>query len=364
MTNYTLYGAPVSLFSGKARAYLRWRGVKFEEVLTTIDVMREIVPQIGWPVIPVMRGKDGTLVQDTADIIAHVETEQVAQNVAHTSVYPQNPLVNFVSELFHVYGDEWLVLPAMHYRWNHNEDWTYSEFGRMAAPEADAQTQIEIGKKRGQMFKGFVPMLGITDETRDCIEWSYEAFLDEFSAHLSTHNFLLGGRPCLADFAFYGPLYAHLYRDPASGELMKTRAPKVAAWVERLRVGDYGVEEIVNELPQTLLPLLRRHFREHLPVLLATNKLLGDWADGQDSGAEPPRAFGMTSFEIGGCQGKIIARPFSLYRLQAALDIYASLNSEDKAQADVLLKATGGEALIDFKIAARLTRRNYKLVLA
>jgi len=78
-------------------------------------------------------------------------------------------------------------------------------------------------------------MLGITEETRGCIEHSYEAFLDEFSAHLQQHKFLLGGRPCLADFAFYGPLYAHLYRDPASGEVMKSRAPKVVKWVERLR---------------------------------------------------------------------------------------------------------------------------------
>lgn len=358
MSDYTLYAAPVSLFSGKARAYLRWRGVDFKEVLTTTDVMREIVPKIGWPVIPVMKTKAGVYVQDTADIIAHVEAQRQGP-----SVHPQDPLLNFVSALLHVYGDEWLVLPAMHYRWNHNEDWTYGEFGRMAAPDDGAKAQYEIGKKRGQMFKGFVPMLGITDATRGCIERSYEAFLDEFSAHLARHDFLLGGRPCLADFAFYGPLYAHLYRDPASGDIMKARAPKVTAWVERLRDGCSGEGKLTLEAVPTLLPLLTRHFTEHLPILLATDSLLGGWAQNQDSGAELPRAFGMTPFMIGDCEGQIIARPFSLFRLQDAMDIYAAMDSANKARADSLLKSSGGEALIDFKGAARLGRENYKLVL-
>lgn len=359
MTNYTLYAAPVSLFSGKARAYLRWKGAAFEEVLTTTDVMREIVPKIGWPVIPVMKIRGGELVQDTADIIAHVETDYPAP-----SVHSQNPLLNFVSALLHVYGDEWLVLPAMHYRWNHNEDWTYGEFGRMAAPDAALDTQYAIGKKRGQMFKGFVPMLGITDATRGGVEQSYEAFLDEFSAHLEKHDFLLGGRPSLADFAFYGPLYAHLYRDPASGDLMKSRAPKVAAWVERLRDGEYGDGALVETLPPTLLPLLKRHFEEHLPVLLATNKLLKAWTKDQETGAELPRAFGMTPFKIGGSEGQIIARPFSLFRLQAAMDIYEKLEGHNKTQANAVLEATDGAALSEFKMGARLTRKNYKLVLA
>ena len=358
MSRYTLYAAPVSLFSGKARAYLKWKKADFEEVLTTTDVMREIVPQIGWPVIPVMRGQGGALVQDTADIIAHVEAAQ-----GGVSVYPLDPLLNFVSALLHIYGDEWLVLPAMHYRWNHNEDWTYGEFGRMAAPEASPSAQYEMGKKRGQMFKGFVPMLGITEATRGCIETSYEAFLDEFSAHLSEHDYLLGGRPCLADFAFYGPLYAHLYRDPASGEIMKSRAPRVAAWAERLTDANYNEGALASDVPPSLLPLLKRHFTEHLPVLTATNRLLAAWAENQDSGAELPRAFGMVPFSIGDCGGQIIARPFSLYRLQDAMDIYAAMDSASKAKADALLAATGADALREFKLAARLGRANYKLVL-
>lgn len=105
-------------------------------------------------------------------------------------------------------------------------------------------------------------MLGITDQTISAIENSYKAFLDEFSAHLEKHSFLFGARPSLADFSFYGPLYAHLYRDPASGEIMKSHAPRVAAWVVRLLKGEDGSGDIVDDdcVPETLYPLLSRHF--------------------------------------------------------------------------------------------------------
>lgn len=358
---YTLYSSPPSLFSGKARAYLRWKGVPFTETLVTASVMKDVLlPTIGWPVIPAVKMPDGTLVQDTADIIDNIEATH-----PKPAVRPETPLQRFVTELLHTYADEWLTLPAMHYRWNYNNEWIIGEFGRSAAPDADADTQYQIGSKNANKFRGFVPVLGITPDTIPGIEASYLSFLDEFSAHLEHHDYLLGGRPSLADFAFYGPLYAHLYRDPASGEIMKSHAPKVAAWVERLLQGTKTDGEVLanDAIPETLLPILKRHVTEHLPVLIATNAMLGAWADANPD-AELPRAFGMTPFSVEGCEGQTIAKPFSLFRLQAALDIYAAMTPAEKSKADSLLDNIGGSALKTFQITRRLERRNYKLSLA
>ena len=56
MPGYTLYGADVSYYTGKARAYLDWRGVDYVEELATQQVYRDIIlPSVGWPVIPVMK---------------------------------------------------------------------------------------------------------------------------------------------------------------------------------------------------------------------------------------------------------------------------------------------------------------------
>jgi len=362
MTSYTLYGSQASLFTGKARGYLRWKGVDFTELAINEQIMKEIIlAKVGWPVFPVMETPGGDIVQDTADIMQTIEAAQPTP-----SVHPDGPVQRFVSQLLQTYADQWLVVPAMHYRWNYNEDWIYSEFGRSGAPDATPEEQYELGKARGQMFRGFVPMLGINEETIPGIEASYEAFLAEFSAHLDSHPYIFGARPSLADFAFLGPLYAHLYRDPASGEIMKRLAPNVANWTERTISGEGGDEQLIggDQIPETLLPILRRAMDEHLPVLLASLEHFKIWLDTADAGAELPRAFGQAPFTQGGRTGQIITASFSLFRLQAALDEYAAMDTDAKARADALLEQIGGAALKTFALPSRLERRNYKLHLA
>jgi len=361
MANYTLYGSQASLFTGKARGYLRWKGVEFTEKSVNEDIMKNIIlKHVGWPVIPVMETGSGKIVQDTVDIIAEIEAEE-----AGPSVMPEGAVQRFASELLHVCADNWLLIPAMHYRWNYNEEWIYSEFGRSGSPEATPEEQYKLGKARGQMFRGFVPMLGINDETIPGIEASYEAFLSDFSAHLEVHPYLFGGRPSLADFAYLGPLYAHLYRDPASGEIMKRLAPKVADWTERTTAGERGTADLVagDMVPDTLLPMMTRHMTEHLPVIEATNVQFAEWLKTAEAGAELPRAFGQAAFTQGGRTGEIITNSFTLFRLQAALDIYATMDDAARAHADALLDKIGGAALKTFALP-RLERRNYKLHLA
>ncbi|HPE49674.1 MAG TPA: glutathione S-transferase C-terminal domain-containing protein [Hyphomonas sp.] len=363
MPGYTLYGAEVSYFTGKARAYLRWRSVDFDEVLSTREVFRDIIlPKVGWPVIPVAAMPDGEIVQDTADIIAHVE----AREPLKPSVQPEGPLQRFVGELLHLYADEWLVIPAMHYRWTYCEEWAYAEFGALSAPDVSPAEQLEIGRAMGQMFRGMTPMLGVTPETIPGIEASYEAFLADFSRHLEAHPFLLGGRATLADFAFIGPLYAHLLRDPYPGELMRRIAPRVAEWTARTHAGAKDVSPLPadDSVPETLLPILQRQMREQLPALQATIALFASWLESAAPGADLPRGFGMIPISIEGRTAEAAARAFPLYRLQGALDAYAALDPATKARADALLSEAGSEVFTSLRLPARLTRRNYRLALA
>ncbi|MBA4228476.1 MAG: glutathione S-transferase [Hyphomonas sp.] len=363
MGGYTLYGAEVSYFTGKARAYLRWRGVDFCEALATQAVYRDVIlPKVGWPVIPVMVTPEGEVVQDSADIIETVE----AREGLFPPAVPEGPLQHFVAQLLHLYADEWLTLPAMHYRWNYNEDWAYAEFGAISAPQASRGEQYEIGKKNGQRFKGALPILGVHAETIPGIEASYEAFLGEFSAHLERHPFLLGGRPCLADFAFIGPLYAHLYRDPTSGELMRRLAPRVADWVERTHAGERGAGDLMAEdaIPETLEPLLARQMREQFPALVETARLFDAWAGEAAAGAFVPRGLGEIWIDIEDTRGSAQARTFPLYRLQAVTDAYDAMDGAAKARADALLARVRGAPLKDFRLSKRLVRTNYRLALA
>jgi len=362
MTGYTLYGSEMSYFSGKARAYLRWKGIAFTEVAPTPEIMNaEILPKIGWPVIPVLKTPDGDFVQDTADIIAFFEGP-----TGPDSAIPDTPLQKFVTYLLQLFADEWLTLPAMHYRWNHNEEWIYGEFGKSALPDGTLGQQYEAGKATGARFKGFVPMLGITPETAPGIEKAYEQFLADFSAHLEKLPYALGTRSSYADFALIGPLYAHQYRDKFSGEHMKRTAPKVAEYVERVIAGQGRVGELIplDDIPKTLLPILRIALAEHLPVLINTNNQFKEWAATADPQSEVPRGVGMSPFSTGGSEGMIASRTFSLLRLQDALDTYQLMMPSDKRRADAFLSAVGGDALKTLRVEPRLTRRDYKLALA
>ncbi len=363
MNHYVLYGAEVSYFSGKARAYLRWRGADFEERLATREVYRDVIlPKVGWPVIPVLELPDGTAVQDTADIIDTVEALEAAAPPA----LPEGALQRLASRLFELFADEWLVLPAMHYRWNYNEDWAYREFGAISAPDAPLAEQYAIGKKNGERFKGAVPMLGVSEDTRDGIEAAYETFLRDLSAHLERHPYLLGERASLGDFALNGPLYAHLLRDPESGRLMNKLAPRVVDYVRRVQAGEGKAGALAPDdtVPETLSPILRVQMREQMPVLVDTANLMGKWAAGMTPGADLPRGFGTIDFETGGFEGSCAARSFPLWRLQAVTDEIDAMTEADKVRAEAWLDSLGGAPLMTFRLPARLARRDFRLKLA
>ncbi|MEP2989880.1 MAG: glutathione S-transferase [Parasphingorhabdus sp.] len=360
---HKFYGGPLSLYSGKARAYLDWKGVDYEEILSSTEVYKDIiVPRVGRPVIPVMVTDEDETLQDTTLIIDHFEKE-----LGGPSVYPDTPKQRLVALLMEVFGDEWLVIPAMHYRWNYNEEWVYGEFGAVAAPDASKEEQFVIGRERGQNFKGFCPILGINDDTIPAIEASYEALLADLNTHFSEHDYLLGSRPSIGDYGLIGPLYAHLYRDPASGEIMKRLAPKVAEWVERVvdvqkpLSGEFLADD---EIPATLIPVLERMMSEQMPFLQTAANMMKAWIDA-DTGEDIPRAVGMAPFEIEGTAGQRIAPPFSLWMLQRPLDFYRSLDGDAKVSVDQLLSSvSGAKAFSDFVSSPRLTFENFKLGLA
>ncbi|HEX5008634.1 MAG TPA: glutathione S-transferase family protein, partial [Hyphomonadaceae bacterium] len=253
---YVLIGAEASQFSGKARAYLRWKGIDFSEQTATPEVYRDLVePRIGFAVIPILITPDGEAVQDSADIIDHVERAE-----AGPSVFPDGPVQKLASLLLELYADEWLIIPAMHYRWSYNEPWIIEEFGRNAAPNASPEEQRRIGQVIATTVKESIPRVGVSEETISGIEAHYEGFLADYSAHLRKMPFAFGDRPSLADFALFGPLYGPLYRDPASGDLMRRLAPVVADWVERMLAAKADSKALLpnDETPASLYPIFKR----------------------------------------------------------------------------------------------------------
>src|SRR5690606_35588473 len=159
--------------------------------------------------------------------------------------------------------------------------------------------------------------LGVTPHSRAALEQSYLALLAELDRHFAEHDFLLGGRPSIGDYGLIGPLYAHLYRDPASGRLMREKAPPVAAWVERM-----------IEPPAARLPVLPRMFPAQVPVLQETARQLQQWADANPDTLEIPRAIGSLRYRVGDTEEERLVFPYNLWMWQRALDHYAEMDDQ------------------------------------
>lgn len=362
---YTLYGAEFSLYSGKARSYLRKKGVNFEEVTSTVDVYKKfIVPRTGVRYIPVVQTPDDRVIQDTTDIIDDLEKQS-----PNTSVYPVTPKQKLASLLIELYADEWLVIPAMHYRWNYpaaNADFIYREFGSMAMPKMPGFIQKVLGKKVGNTFKKCVPKLGITQDNIPAIESSYVALLGDLESHVQQNDFLFGSKPSIGDFGLMGPLYAHLYRDPAPGKLMRKRAPSVCDWVRRmnddspyLQTGEFLPDD---EIPDSIYPILSRMAREQMPVLLDTNRLLAKWRAENPSALEVKRFIGSHTFKIGDAEAQRLVLPYCLWMYQRSHDFYHGLCEKDSV--DDMLVRTGLQEGISAPLSNRVERVNNKLSFA
>jgi len=368
---YTLIGAPVSLYTGKVRGYLRWKNVPFVERLSTREVYNaDILPRVGWPVIPVVIHDDGsehgTTLQDTTEIIDHVEA-----NAPGPSVYPDTPRQRMAALILELFGDEWLVIPAMHYRWAYNRDFAQQEFGATSHPHLTPSEQFAAAEKAVGFFSGSVGGLGVNPASVAAIEAAHEDFLSVFDAHLGEHDHLFGSRPSIADYGLLGPLYAHLLRDPKSGELMRRLAPRVARWAEQCHApqhcltGDFLPDD---EIPAGVSQLLQRFAAQQLPVLLDTTEALDAWADGQNPGSEVPRILGFHKAILGHGAKKVetdrAVIPYPLWMLQRVTEFRDSLNAADRASVDEMLRNTGAAKLVDFIPPRRLQRRNFKIVLA
>ena len=286
IARYTLYGAPVSLYTGKARSYLRTQGIDFvEEAPGSERYLQHIVPTVGRWIIPCLETPSGEIVQDGADIIDYFE-QGAGRALRRFSAYPESPTLLAISHLFELFGGEGLLRPAMHYRWNFDEqnlDFLSSEFA-LLVPGAVHDHDAFLHNS-GRMRKAAVNF-GVTPDSFKAIEAAFEEWLDLFSAHLADHPFLLGDHPTIGDYGLIAAMWAHLYRDPAPTMLIKQRAPRVGRWVERMTTAEPYLHEYPDAdgalidhsaLPETLLSLMGFVAEEYLPEIVAHVEVANQW---------------------------------------------------------------------------------------
>jgi glutathione S-transferase len=355
-TYYRLYGSEVSYFTAKVRPALRYKRVPFVEILATPAAFRDVIrPRTGLAFIPVIVTPDDETWQDTSVILDHLE-----ERFPDPPLVPVSPVQRVVANLFELYADEFLPLPAMHYRWNFPESVAKAR-ADFAATSGDPETASKFADRMG----GSIAFLGVLPETIPAIEAHTADLLQRLSDHLAAQPYLLGGRPSLAEMGMIGPLYAHLYLDAVPGRLLRETAPRVCHWIERVNHPDPddGGEWLAGDaLAPTLRPLLELIGADAVPLILDTLRDFESWAaDNRPVNPEPPRATGMHSTRLRGVAFQRYTSPYTLWMVQRTLDAYHGLDATRRAAVDAAVAGTGIEALLAFTPAQRVEKRGFRL---
>lgn len=354
---YRFYGAEISYFSAKVRPALRFKGVPFAEIIPTPEAYRDVIrPRTGLSFIPVVITPDDETWQDTSEILDALEARE-----PEPALYPATPVQRVVSYLLELYADEFLILPAMHYRWSF--------------PESEAKARADFAAQGGDRdasarfadrMKGSLPLLGVGPASIPGIEAHLRELLGLLSAHFSAHPFLLGGRPSLADCALMGPLYAHLYCDAVPGRLLRETALPVCMWIERMNRPDPdapGAWLPDDALAPTLRPLLSLVGRDAAPLLLDGVRAVEAWAKAASPlPEEPPRGVGLHETRLRGAAFQRFTSPYTLWMLQRPQDAHRVLGARERAAVDAALAGTGLETLLAHVSPLRLGKRRFRLV--
>ncbi|HJQ60545.1 MAG TPA: glutathione S-transferase family protein [Vineibacter sp.] len=265
---YTLYGIDPSPYSVKMRAILRYRRLPF--VWNCSTPAREVAIGAGLPpVIPVLRFPDGRLMNDSTPLADALEREHPGAR----SIVPDDPGLAYLSDLLEDFADEWLTKLMFHYRWYYPDDRVFAQLWVTSCrnPTMPQAERRDLMREFDARQVGRMALVGCTEQNRPIIEDSYRFVLDTLDRHGRQTPFLFGGRPSLADFAFYGQLRI-LATDPTPMAEMRRRAPDVYFWVMRLDDAS-GVDgawfDPATALPDGIHALLRHCGDTYLPFLAA-----------------------------------------------------------------------------------------------
>lgn len=382
---YRLFSVEHSIFSAKVRSYLRFKhdqkdlGPGFQDILATPEIIQGLlVKKSGSPSLPQLETPNGIWLQDSSDIIDNCE-----QAHTRTAVVPPTPKQRLTCYLVELLADEWLIVPACWERWYYSRSeqqpnhraFNEQQWGSFLAPEANGLARRKAGARffdkafginatkdspKGP-YAGLI-QLGCSEETQDAWQDSLQELFKTLEVHLQRHDYLLGGRPSLADFSLLGPLYVHFFRDPIPGFALRTSYPLVCEWIERTnaesclnarRYGQkyYGVaangsleeRQVMSDdadwlsddhIAETLEPILTIFFSEMWPFLRDSTTALQAYVagDGHSLGDELPRKSFTASpgfetaqtgrgaltvpFSIGGIESRRMVVPYQIWMLQ------------------------------------------------
>lgn len=356
---FKLYGWGLSYFTGKAQSYLIYKGIDFELIpMTMFDLNVKIPLKTGAKVMPVMESPEGKWTQDTRDII-----DTMDEQFQNSTVFPRDPVILFVSNLFEAWGDEWFIPHAMHQRWNNEENVAFfkKEAGFHLFPWMPGFLRSLSANPVANILIGFLPHVGVRPhQFKQLDSWTMD-IMHDLNIHFGTVPYLFGNRPTIGDFGLIGSMYAHFSRDPYARRTVVDPFPRVLDWINRMQSLSHSkIEELYPtpnlSLPATLAPIMTKIVTEFVPMIESINNLIVKFHENPKfsaaSGKPVPRRLGQITFPMCGKPFQRMGLPHPLYKMQGTMDLYHAMSEEHQtATRNYLLQfGEGADRLLQMKI--------------
>jgi glutathione S-transferase len=312
-----LHGLKLSYFTGKLEGYLRVKGIPYDFIEMDTRGFRHCARESGVLQMPQIESADGRWLTDTTSIIDYFEQLQPSP-----AIRPSAPAVAFASLLLEDLFDEWLWRPALYYRWAFEEDSRLmsAQIARTMMRDVPApfwlRRRLILARQRNVYLRND----GVTPATSRQIETLYLDSLDALEPIFRARPFLLGARPCEADFGLFGPMFRHFFSDPTPAAIMRERAPAVAHWVTRLwatRPEDIRDATPISALPDDLAPFWTMAAQHYLPYLAANAAAVAAHRT-------------IVSYAIDGLAWRVPASPYRAHCLIALQQRFGKLPPEDQ----------------------------------
>lgn len=218
---YQLIGSELSFFTRKLEAQLRFQRVPYRWLFKTHERRAELETRAGTHFIPLLQTPENWILNDTIALGSMLD-----QRFADNPVIPQTPLQRASCFILEDAFNHWLGRSCVHSRWCYpdNVKWVGPRFGanmmldRSIDQPLSNQELQQLSSVGEAMYQGFGKAAceynGIGPDQGSAVKADFQLMLEALGQHFSEHKFLLGARPCLADFALAGAFKAHYLCDP------------------------------------------------------------------------------------------------------------------------------------------------------
>ncbi len=278
---YTLVGSELSMFTRKLEAQLRYQNIPYEWAFKGISDGSKWEERAATRFVPLLETPDGWLLNDTIAI-----GPMLSDRFREAPVLPSTPVQRAVCFVLEDYLNHWFPRHALHSRWIDLDNATHAgkRFGTNMLLEKsidDELTDEEEAKVAGMgvMMRdsfglGACDVQGAGADKAAEVQSDFDEMMSLFKQHFAAHDFLLGDRACIADFALVGPAKAHFLQDPLPLAWLAAQDNEemLRAYVERVWSKDEAGKTYLagDQVPDTLIAIFEHAKANYQPFAKAS----------------------------------------------------------------------------------------------